>query len=109
MTIYLADFERPINEKIKKDFFDDPTSTSLTCARGTTVNVGDISKDPGGEEVFEVNRSLFFKVLSRSPLRTAVEIHFKILWSHTFFIITYFYQFSDQNKRKFEYLLRAQF
>ena len=63
VTIYLADFERPITEKLKKDFFQDPTSTSLTCARGTTIKVGDISKDPEGEEVFEAKRGLFFKVL----------------------------------------------
>ena len=62
VTIYLADFERPITEKLQKDFFDDPTSTSLTCARAAAIKVGDINKDPQGEEVFEVNRSLFFKV-----------------------------------------------
>lgn len=49
VTIYLADFERPITEKLAKDFFDDPTSTSLTCARGTNIKVGDISKDLQGE------------------------------------------------------------
>lgn len=49
VTIYLADFERPINEKLAKDFFDDPTSTSLTCARATNIKVGDISKDLQGE------------------------------------------------------------
>jgi catabolite regulation protein CreA len=49
VTIYLADFERPINEKLAKNFFDDPTSTSLTCARGTNIKVGDISKDLQGE------------------------------------------------------------
>ena len=63
VTIYLADFERPITEKLQKDFFDDPTSTSLTCARAAAIKVGDINKDPQGEEVFEVNRSLFFKVM----------------------------------------------
>ena len=49
ITLYLADFERPINEKLAKDFFDDPSSTSLTCARGPAVKVGDINKDPSGE------------------------------------------------------------
>ena len=105
VTIYLADFERPINEKLQKNFFEDPTSTSLSCARDTTIKVGDINKDPQGEvnhnfsfspeftfitickvairitfsnfneiqEVFEVNRSLFFKV-SRS---INVAIHLK--------------------------------
>ena len=49
VTIYLADFERPINEKLQKNFFEDPTSTSLSCARDTTIKVGDINKEPQGE------------------------------------------------------------
>jgi CreA protein len=62
VTIYLADFERPINEKLSKDFFDDPSSTSLACARSNNINVGDISKSPQGEV-----RNLYHALLG-SPL-----------------------------------------
>ena len=62
VTIYLADFERPITEKLQKDFFDDPSSTALTCAKNGPIKIGDISMGSDGEEVFEANRNLFFKV-----------------------------------------------
>lgn len=61
VVIYLADFERPLTEKLQKDFFDDPSSTSLACSQSGPIKIGDISMSSDGEEVFESNRNLFFK------------------------------------------------
>ena len=64
VAIYLADFERPITEKITKDFFSDPSSTSLTCSKSGPITISsDVNKGPSGEEVFQESRNLFFKVL----------------------------------------------
>lgn len=64
ITIYLADFDRPLSEKLTSNFFDDPSSTSLTCVQTGRVQIGsnDVSLDASGEEVFEESRNLFFKV-----------------------------------------------
>mmetsp|Transcript_24020 Transcript_24020/g.47163 ORF Transcript_24020/g.47163 Transcript_24020/m.47163 type:complete len:470 (-) Transcript_24020:111-1520(-) len=64
VTIFLSDFDRPITEKLSKDFFSDPTSNSIACtARNGVVSKLDkkISRSPEGEEVISENRSLFFK------------------------------------------------
>jgi catabolite regulation protein CreA len=63
VELYVADFERPLTEKLGKDFFDDPSSSSLACAQvGPVVVAKDMSTSPEGEEVFEESRNLFFKV-----------------------------------------------
>ena len=63
VSIYLADFERPINEKLTKDFFNDPSSSSLTCSKtGPIVVSSNIVLGTEGEEVFEESKNLFFKV-----------------------------------------------
>lgn len=65
ITIYLSDFDRSITDKLSKDFFDDPSTSSLSCAQTGPVLASDIvaiSKDKAGEEVFEESRNLFFKV-----------------------------------------------
>lgn len=63
VTLFLSDFDRPINEKLSSNFFDDPSSSSLTCAQ--TGPIGELSKDvskgPEGQEVFEESRNLVFK------------------------------------------------
>ncbi len=64
ITLYLSDFDRPITEKLSKDFFDDPATSSLTCAQTAKADLSSssINTSPGGEEVFEESRNLFFKV-----------------------------------------------
>ena len=63
ITLYLSDFERPINEKLTNNFFNDPSSSSLTCVKaGPTIAKQSLSYSKEGEEVFEENRNLFFKV-----------------------------------------------
>jgi catabolite regulation protein CreA len=76
VTIYLADFERPLTEKLSKDFFDDPSSTSLTCVQSGPIKIGDIATGKGGEEVFEEARNLFFKVhpSSNEPVLPNTEL-----------------------------------
>lgn len=62
ITVYLSDFDRPINEKLSGNIFDDPSSTSLTCVQTAPVSLPtDISYDREGEEVFEESKNLFFK------------------------------------------------
>ena len=62
VTIYLSDFERPVTEKLGGDFFNDPSSSSLTCLQTGPIKVADnIDKSDKGEEVFEESKNLFFK------------------------------------------------
>jgi catabolite regulation protein CreA len=64
VTLYISNFQRPLNERLKKDFFNDPSFASVTCVRTGPVSIADnINKSKGGEEVFEENRSLLFKQL----------------------------------------------
>lgn len=63
VVLYLSDFDRPITDKLASNFFNDPSSSALTCARtGTMKFKEDIYLGKDGEEVFEEARSLFFKV-----------------------------------------------
>lgn len=63
VTLYLSDYQRPLTEKLSNNFFNDPSSSSLTCARtGPMKFKSDINLSPEGEEVFEESRNLFFKV-----------------------------------------------
>ena len=62
--LYLADFERPITEKVSGDFFNDPSSSSLSCVRtgpvtGDQRNSLDTNRE--GEEIFKENKNLLFK------------------------------------------------
>ena len=33
VTLYLTSFERPLTERLSKDFFSDPSASSLTCSK----------------------------------------------------------------------------
>ncbi|GFH56593.1 hypothetical protein CTEN210_13069 [Chaetoceros tenuissimus] len=65
VTLYISNFQKPINERLNpKDFFTDPSYASVTCARTGPVAIADnITKGKQGEEVFEENKSLLFKQL----------------------------------------------
>jgi len=64
VTLYISNFQRPLNERLSKDFFNDPSFASVSCARTGPISVADtINKEKGGEEVFEEKRSLLFKQL----------------------------------------------
>lgn len=63
VVLYLSDFDRPLTEKLNKDFFNDPSSSSITCAKTGPITLRkDVNLGSEGEEVFEESRSLFFKV-----------------------------------------------
>lgn len=64
ITIYLSDFDRPITEKLTSNFFDDPSSSSVTCVQTGPAGISKnnpLSEDRSGEEIFEESRNLFFK------------------------------------------------
>lgn len=63
VVLYLSDFDRPITDKLANNFFNDPSSSALTCVRSGPMKFKqDIYMGKDGEEVFEESRSLFFKV-----------------------------------------------
>jgi catabolite regulation protein CreA len=64
VTLYISNFQRPLNERLSKDFFNDPSSASVGCARTGPIAIADnIALGKQGEEVFEENKSLLFKAL----------------------------------------------
>jgi CreA protein len=64
VTLYISNFQRPLNERLQKDFFSDPSTASVGCAKTGPIAVADnIAIGKAGEEVFEENKSLLFKQL----------------------------------------------
>mmetsp|Transcript_16008 Transcript_16008/g.28865 ORF Transcript_16008/g.28865 Transcript_16008/m.28865 type:complete len:219 (+) Transcript_16008:72-728(+) len=65
VTLYVSNFERPMTERISKDFFTEPSYASVTAVRnGNEIEISDdINKTEKGESVFEEKRSLLFKEL----------------------------------------------
>ena len=66
VKLYVSDFQRGISDRLGSDFFGDPTSAALACAKVGRVRV-DPSVDPvdelhqEGEEVFSQAKSLLFR------------------------------------------------
>jgi len=64
VTLYISNFQRPLTERLQKDFFSDPSQAALGCAKTGEVSIADnIAVGKGGEEVFEEKKSLLFKEL----------------------------------------------
>jgi len=65
VTLYVSNFERPLTERLSKDFFTEPSYASVTCVKnGKEIEIADnINKTEKGEAVFEEKRSLLFKEL----------------------------------------------
>eukprot|EP00545_Synedropsis_sp_CCMP1620_P009966 CAMPEP_0119008116 /NCGR_PEP_ID=MMETSP1176-20130426/3477_1 /TAXON_ID=265551 /ORGANISM="Synedropsis recta cf, Strain CCMP1620" /LENGTH=197 /DNA_ID=CAMNT_0006960387 /DNA_START=8 /DNA_END=601 /DNA_ORIENTATION=- len=65
VTLYISNFQRPLTERLSKDFFSDPSYASVGCAKtaNTVVIADNIVKTKMGEEVFEESKSLLFKTL----------------------------------------------
>ncbi len=64
VTLYISNFQRPLNERLQKDFFNDPSFASVSCAKTGPISVADnIVTGKTGEEVFEESKSLLFKQL----------------------------------------------
>ena len=50
VTLYVSNFERPLNERLQKDFFNEPSYASVTCVKTGPIEIADnISKDKSGE------------------------------------------------------------
>lgn len=106
VTLYISNFQRPINERLSsaKNFFSDPSSAAVACARtGTKVIVADnINTSPAGEEVFKESKSLLFKSLKVQRIfdnehNTVVYVSFN----------TRFDKNDDDNKSRFQNSLCA--
>ena len=61
----MSNFQRPLTERLSKDFFSDPSYASVGCAKTSpTIEIADnINTSPQGEQVFEESKSLLFKTL----------------------------------------------
>jgi len=98
VTLYISNFQRPLTERIQKDFFTDPSYTSVGCAKTGPVKIADnIATGKGGEEVFEESRSLLFKTLRVQRIydqqkKSAVYVTYN----------TRFDKNSDSNKSRFK-------
>ena len=67
VTLYVSNFQRPLTERLSKDFFNDPSYASVGCAKTSStgkIEIADnINTSMQGEEVFEESKSLLFKTL----------------------------------------------
>ncbi|KAL7542410.1 hypothetical protein ACHAWF_013665 [Thalassiosira exigua] len=64
VTLYVSNFERPLTERLQKDFFTEPSYASVTAVKTGPIEIADnINKSDRGEPVFEEKRSLLFKEL----------------------------------------------
>ena len=62
IELYVSDFQRPITDRLSKDFFSDPSQAAVTCVRTGPIELApDIDEGEQGEEVFQQARSLLFK------------------------------------------------
>jgi catabolite regulation protein CreA len=53
VTLYVSNFQRPLTERLSKDFFSDPSYASVACAKTGPVAVADnIARGRGGEVRF---------------------------------------------------------
>jgi CreA protein len=64
VTCHVAYFERGIIDRLQKgNWFEDPSNSSIECTQTGPMNIGDISDDKSGEEIFKSSRSLIWKKL----------------------------------------------
>jgi CreA protein len=61
---HLAYFNRSVVDKLQQgNWFEDPSYSAIDCNADGPVTVGNISMNPGGEEIFKEQRSLVWKSL----------------------------------------------
>ena len=64
VTLYVSDFERPLAERMQKDFFSDPSQSGLACSRrAAPLKLGSLDASAEGEDVVAESKSLLFKTL----------------------------------------------
>ncbi|MEQ1899511.1 MAG: CreA family protein [Devosia sp.] len=61
---HVAYFNRSLIDRLQQgNWFEDPSYSAIDCAATGPVTVGKISTSPGGEEIFQQQRSLIWKSL----------------------------------------------
>ena len=103
ITLYVSNFERPLTERVQKDFFTEPSYASVTAVRTGPIEIADnIDKSEKGEPVFKESRSLLFKELRVQRIydeekKTVVYISFNTRLDKN----------SDSNKSRFKSSISA--
>ena len=64
VTCHIAYFERGLLDRLSKgNWFEDPSNASIACRQTGPIEIGDIDRDPDGEDVFRTSRSIVLKSL----------------------------------------------
>lgn len=64
VTCHLAYFSRSVFDRLQQgNWFEDPSYSAVDCTQTGPITLGDIDRDPDGEEVFSESRSLILKSL----------------------------------------------
>lgn len=64
VTCHLAYFSRSVFDRLQQgNWFEDPSYSAVDCTQTGPITLGDIDRDPDGEEVFSEGRSLILKSL----------------------------------------------
>ncbi|DBA92631.1 hypothetical protein WJX77_006854 [Trebouxia sp. C0004] len=60
VTIYISDFHRSLSDKLNKDFFNEPSQASVTCALTGPLQIKDYKaiSGPEGHEVFSERKGM---------------------------------------------------
>eukprot|EP01023_Acetabularia_acetabulum_P038998 TRINITY_DN3738_c0_g1_i1.p1 TRINITY_DN3738_c0_g1~~TRINITY_DN3738_c0_g1_i1.p1 ORF type:complete len:227 (-),score=36.18 TRINITY_DN3738_c0_g1_i1:714-1394(-) len=69
VTVYISDFKRSLTERLSKDFFADPSQTSVTCAITGPIDQAALQKFGGssGQEIFSEQKG--FNIFKNKTVR----------------------------------------
>eukprot|EP01025_Chloroclados_australasicus_P019912 TRINITY_DN2093_c0_g2_i2.p2 TRINITY_DN2093_c0_g2~~TRINITY_DN2093_c0_g2_i2.p2 ORF type:complete len:172 (+),score=12.19 TRINITY_DN2093_c0_g2_i2:44-559(+) len=69
VTVYFSDFKRSLKERLSKDFFTDPSQTSVTCALTGSVDQAALQQLAGssGQEIFAEQKG--FNIFKNKTVR----------------------------------------
>ena len=78
VTLYVSDFERPVVERVQKDFFSDPSQSGLACSRrGAPLKVGNVDTSAEGEDVVSERRCCSRRCASSASSTKATRVRVK--------------------------------
>ncbi|XDB00261.1 CreA family protein [Sulfitobacter sp. LCG007] len=64
VTCHIAYFDRSVIDRISNgNWFEDPSNSSISCRQTGPIELGDIDRSEGGEDVFRTSRSIILKSL----------------------------------------------
>jgi CreA protein len=64
VTCHIAYFERSLIDRLSQgNWFEDPSNASIACRQTGPIEIGDIERGEGGENVFRESRSIILKSL----------------------------------------------